>query len=269
MQPAVCSAEDDMIKQQSVRNNLLRMMSSKTFRALFVDMRRMELPVRHVLVESNRRAPSVCFLESGLASMVATGSDGQAIEIGHIGREGAAGMHVAMMVATTPNRTFMQIAGDGIMVDAELFERALAADTALRRLCLNYVHTTELQLAHSALANGRFSVNQRLARWILMCHDRVDGDGIPVTHDFLSLMLGVRRAGVTDAIHVLEGMGGIKSTRGLVHVVHREKLLEIADGCYGAPEREYQRVFENIPQGNALYQDVRAGGEDFASRQWN
>jgi hypothetical protein len=102
-----------------------------------------------------------------------------------------------------------------------------------------------------------------------MCHDRVDGDWIPVTHDFLSLMLGVRRAGVTDAIHVLEGMGALKSTRGLVHVVLRERLLEIADGCYGVPEREYQRVFENIPQGDALYREVRAGGQDFASRQWN
>jgi CRP-like cAMP-binding protein len=245
------------------------MMSPKTFRSLLVDMRRMDLPVKHVLVERNSRAPSVCFLESGLASVVATGSDGEVIEIGHIGREGATGMHVAMMVPTTPNRTVMQIAGDGIMVGAELFERALAADTALRRLCLNYLHTTELQLAHSALANGRFNVHQRLARWILMCHDRVDGNWIPITHEFLSLMLGVRRAGVTDALHVLEGMGALRSTRGLLHVLRRERLIEVAEGCYGVPEREYQRVFENIPQGSASYHAVGAGGESAENRPWN
>jgi CRP-like cAMP-binding protein len=253
-----------MISQHSVTNNLLRMMSPETFRALAFDMSRAELPVRHVLVERNKRARFICFMESGLASMVATGSAGEAIEIGHIGREGATGMHVALMVATTPNRTFIQIAGEGILVGAELFERALAADTALRRLCLNYVHTTELQLAHSALANGRFNVQQRLARWILMCHDRVDGADISVTHQFLSLMLGVRRAGVTDAIHILEGMGCIKSTRGQLKVIDRDELINIAGSCYGVPEREYQLVFDKIPQPPALPRNQVANGQVFS-----
>jgi hypothetical protein len=85
-------------------------------------------------------------------------------------------------------------------------------------------------------------MQERLARWLLMCHDRLDGDNLAVTHEFLSLMLGVRRSGVTDHLHILEGMGAIRSTRGNVRVRSREKLLDIAGGSYGIPEREYEKV---------------------------
>ncbi|NNH68144.1 Crp/Fnr family transcriptional regulator, partial [Rhizobium laguerreae] len=114
----------------------------------------------------------------------------------------------------------------------------------VRQLLLRYVHTCELQLAHSALAAAKFNVHQRLARWLLMCHDRIDGNHLPLTHDFLALMLGIRRAGVTNELHILEGMHAIKSTRGNVRILDRNKLIEIAGGCYGVPELEYERLIE-------------------------
>nr|WP_245494654.1 MULTISPECIES: Crp/Fnr family transcriptional regulator [Rhizobium] len=202
-------------------------------------MERVDLPVRYVLVEDGVAPEYIDFIESGLGSVVATSSDGESIEVG---REGASGMHVMLAVPATPGRTFMQVSGSGIRVPIGVFTDAVASDAETRDFFLRYVHTTVLQLAHSALANARYSLQERLARWILMCHDRLDGDDLPVTHEFLSLMLGVRRSGVTDQLHILEGRHAVRSTRGNLRVLSRQKLLDIAGGCYGVPEREYEKV---------------------------
>jgi len=102
------------------------------------------------------------------------------------------------------------------------------------------------QLSQTALANGRYNLQERLARWLLMCNDRLHTDDMALTHEFLSLMLGVRRSGVTEAIHLLEGIHVIKATRGQVRIVNRARLLEIAGGCYGLPEAEYDRLIGNL-----------------------
>jgi CRP-like cAMP-binding protein len=228
--------------QSTVENTLLKLLSVDGFARLSGAMERIDLPLRHVLVASDVPTTHVCFLERGLGSMVVSSTDEEAVEIGHIGREGASGMHVVLAVETTPTRTFMQVAGSGIMVPMETFQRALADDPEMKDFFLRYVHTTVLQLAHSALANARYNMHERLARWILMCHDRLEGNNLAITHEFLALMLGVRRSGVTNELHVLEGVHAIRSTRGNVRILDREKLIEIAGGCYGVPEREYEKV---------------------------
>ncbi|MGV1848712.1 Crp/Fnr family transcriptional regulator [Rhizobium sp. L80/93] len=91
------------------------------------------------------------------------------------------------------------------------------------------------------MAHG-YSVRERLARWLLMCHDRTDGDNLVLTHEFLAMMLGVRRTGVTEAIQILEGDRLIKATRGHLRILDRERILKIAGGCYGVPEREYEHL---------------------------
>ena len=136
----------------------------------------------------------------------------------------------------------MQVAGTGYLMPTGVLMDIAHRNPPVRQLLLNYVHTCELQLAQSALANARYSVYERLARWLLMVHDRMDGDDLPLTHEFLSIMLGVRRSGVTDQIHLLEGIHAIKATRGNVQVRDRSKLEEIAAGCYGIPEKEYERL---------------------------
>jgi CRP-like cAMP-binding protein len=174
--------------------------------------------------------------------MVALSSDSQTIEIGHIGREGMTGQHLVLLTSQTPNRTFMQVAGAGYLMPVSAFTTVFDQSSEVRALFLNYVQTCELQLAHSALANAKYNVNQRLARWLLMVHDRIDGNDLPLTHEFLALMLGVRRSGVTDQIHVLEGSQAIKATRGNIRVLNRATLEDIAGGSYGVPEREYARL---------------------------
>ncbi len=99
-----------------------------------------------------------------------------------------------------------------------------------------------MQVAHTALSHGSYTLEERLARWLLMCHDRLDGYDLPLVHEFLSMMLGVRRSGVTIAIQTLEGTGAIKGTRGHIVVRDRDKLEETANGSYGVPEAEYEKI---------------------------
>ncbi|WP_279483020.1 Crp/Fnr family transcriptional regulator [Aureimonas sp. SK2] len=229
--------------QSSVRNRLLAVATAESFARLSPHLEFIELPVRAVLVHENVALEHVYFLESGLASMVATSRDGmQEIEVGHVGPEGMTGFYVLHGVDHTPHRTFMQTVGAAWRIPASLLVRIAQQDEALRNLLLRYIHCYELQLSHSALANGRYNINERLARWLLMSHDRLESDDLPLTHEFLSLMLGVRRSGVTNEIHVLEGAHLIRATRGRIHILDRRGLEEIAAGCYGIPEDEYERL---------------------------
>jgi len=113
---------------------------------------------------------------------------------------------------------------------------------SLRDCFLHFAQAFMLQTAHTATANGRATIDERLARWLLMGHDRVDGDELPLTHEFIALMLSVRRAGVTVAIQKLEKKGLIKTKRGLIVVADRKALERAANGYYGVPEAEYRRL---------------------------
>ncbi|WP_017957138.1 Crp/Fnr family transcriptional regulator [Rhizobium leguminosarum] len=230
------------LDQRDVRNLLLKALPADAFDLLTADAETVHLPTRHVLVESDQPIDHVCFIEEGLASMVATSAEDEAVEVGHVGYEGMVGAHVVLKTDTTPNRTFLQVAGSGLLVAVESLKRVSAEFPVVNDLLLNYVHCCDIQLSQSALANGRYNMHERLARWLLMCHDRLVGNDLPLTHEFLSLMLGVRRSGVTNELHIIEGIKAIKATRGNVRIIDRAKLEEIAAGSYGIPEREYERL---------------------------
>jgi CRP-like cAMP-binding protein len=244
MGASVLSNESAMARplQSSVRNRLLAAMSANDYGLLHADLEGVALQVRDVLVEPNKRIKYVHFIEEGLASVIAENSEHEHLEVGHVGCEGLTGTSVINGVDRTPNKTFIQVAGSAFRLPADGLTQAMEDSPSLRALLLRFMQTTLIQLAHSALANGRYSIHERLARWLLMCHDRVDGDNLPLTHEFVSLMLGVRRAGVTEALHVLEGRGLIGVSRGGIIVRDRTKLQDAANGCYGLPEAEYARL---------------------------
>ena len=130
----------------------------------------------------------------------------------------------------------------GASPPAKLTE-ALEASESLRHLMLRHVHVFQTQMSFTALANARYKVDERLARWLLMSHDRIGDPDMPLTHEFLSLMLGVRRPGVTSALNRFEKNGFIRARRGGVTVLDRPALEDLANGCYGAAEAEYERLF--------------------------
>ncbi|MEZ2223470.1 Crp/Fnr family transcriptional regulator [Rhizobium sp. RCC_161_2] len=242
---------------------MLRRLPEETFDYVARHLKLVDLPVRRPLVRSREPIEHVCFLESGIASMVAESVDGRSVEIRHIGFEGVAGYPVILGVDQTPNKTFMQVPGRGFQISTEDFLPILDHQET-RILMLNYVHTCEMQLAHTALAAAKFTMHQRLARWLLMCHDRIEGNSLPLTHEFLGLMLGVRRSGVTNELHILEGMHAIKSTRGNIRILNRDLLVEIAGGSYGIPEEEYQRLIggRQIPDRQAPHRLTNRTGTE-------
>ena len=230
------------LSQSTVHNRLLRAMSAEDFARLTPHFEPVTLSLKQVLVEPNQPIEHVHFMEDGLASVVAISTDNERLEVGHIGREGMTGEPVILLIDQTPHQTFIQVAGSGLRMRAEDLAAAMGASPSLNVLLLRWVQALMIQTAQSALANGRYTIQERLARWLLMCHDRLDGDDLPLTHEFLSLMLGVRRSGVTEALHVLEGVRIVKTSRGRIHLLDRGRLEEIAGGCHGLAEAEYGRL---------------------------
>jgi CRP-like cAMP-binding protein len=233
------------LRQDSVRNSLLQNMEQADFELIQPHLEKVTLNLRDVLVEENRTIEHVWFVEEGLGSVIAMGQDNEQVEVAHVGPEGMAGKAVVLGVDHSTNRTLMQVAGHGLRMPASRMREALSESPTLRPFLLRYVHVGLTQLSQTALANGRYNLQERLARWLLMSHDRLRTDDMALTHEFLSLMLGVRRSGVTEAIHLLEGIHVIKATRGQVRIINRARLEEIAGGCYGLPEAEYNRLIGN------------------------
>src|ERR1700678_3440215 len=175
------------------------------------------------------------FPESGFASVVATTDKGHSLEVGIIGREGVIGVPVIFGQTLTPYDSYAQVAGAGFEIKADILWDAMKQSWPLADLLLKFAYAFLIQVTHSALAHARFTTGQRLARWLLMAQDRVDDDEIPLTHEFLAMMLGTRRASVTDALHVLEECGTIESMRGRICVRYRSGVEKGAGDCYSLP----------------------------------
>lgn len=227
---------------QTTRNKLLSRLSPQDLTLLEPNLEPVQLQLRECLEFANRRVEHVYFLEHGLASIVARLPRGRDIEVGMVGREGVTGACVILGADQTPNTTFMQVAGSGFRVRSEILRGALAQSETLRATTLRYVQALACQMASTALANGRSRLEERLSRWLLMVHDRGDSDTLSLTHEFLATMLGVRRPGVTVALHILEGKGLIRSVRGHVVIRDRDGLIALSDGSYGTAEAEYRRL---------------------------
>ncbi len=226
----------------SPRNILLAALSPADLGLLRPHLEPVALALRKVLERPNRRIDAVYFPECGFASVVAIQSDEKEIEVGLIGREGMTGMPIVLGNHRSPHTTYIQAAGDGQCIRATELRKAMDAKDSIRGLFLKYVQAFVVQTAHTAICNARAKLDQRLARWILMAHDRLGVDTLPLTHEFLSLMLGVRRAGVTEAMQALEGRGLIRCARGQIVVRDRKGIERSAGGSYGVPEAEFRRL---------------------------
>lgn len=224
------------------QNNLLCTLAKSDRELLEPHLEEVQLDRGSALEEPGEPPEFVYFPISGVGSMVAAGKGGRRIEIGLFGREGMSGLSVVTGGDGTPNRVFVQVAGAGLRIESAILAEFLQASATLRGHFLRYLQVLFTQTAQTALSNGQAKLEERLARWILMCHDRIDGDRMELTHEFLAVMLGVRRAGVTVGTHLLEGKGLIRARRGEITVLDRDSLEDVATASYGVPEREYMRL---------------------------
>jgi CRP-like cAMP-binding protein len=172
------------------------------------------------------------FLESGIASVVATSQEGHETEVGIVGRDGMIDVATVLGVDRSPLRSFIQIPGSGFRIPARELTRVRKASPTFQAQLGRYAFDYLIQVAHTALANASFGVEERLARWLLMCGDRVGDEEITLTHEFLSTMLNVRRAGVTLAIQSLERAGLVKARRGALAITNRAALAHFARDAY-------------------------------------
>ncbi|KQQ55324.1 hypothetical protein ASF69_19725 [Rhizobium sp. Leaf311] len=223
-------------------NGLLRTLPEKDAALVRSRAELVTLDQDQTLFESKKPITNVYFFESGLSSEVVFAT--KSIEVGCIGHEGCSGVPVLLGVDSSPHKAFMQAGGTALRIASADLTELIDTNRAIRELLLRYAHVFMIQIAATALADGRYDIEQRLARWLLMCQDRL-GDELPLTHDFLSVMLGVRRPSVTDALHKLEGNRAIRAERALITVRDRAALEEKAGDSYGIPEAEYRRLISH------------------------
>ena len=238
------------ISQSTLHNRLLRTLSAHDFGLLQPHLSGVTINRGDVIIEPSVPIEQVHFPERGIASIVATTSEnGRRLEVGIYGREGMSGTPLVLGSDTTPHEHFYQVAGASNVIGAHKLSSAIRQSASLNTLLLRYVQAFQVQITYTALSNGGYNIEERLARWLLMCHDRIDGDELPLTHEFLGLMLGVRRSSVTLALQTLEGAHVIDARRGRIKIRNRANLEEIAGESYGVPEAEYARLIGRAGDG--------------------
>lgn len=184
---------------------------------------------------------TVYFLEQGICSIVVTMESGSTIEVGIIGSDGFVGAPAVLGTGYSPHRSFIQIPGSGFSIKAKILRERVDASTVLRLCLQKSVEGLLAQTAQTAACN-RVHVEERLARWLMMCHDRVLDDHLPITQEFLAMMLGTRRTSVTVAAGMLHKSGFIAYSRGHVTIQDRDGLINAACECYQIVHDEYVRL---------------------------
>ena len=228
------------------RNRLLAIAPASACERLADRFQPIELERGRGLCEPGDLTDTVVFPERGIISKVAVSPEGERVEAGIVGWEGFAPCEILLGARRSPFSVNVQSGGEGWAIGADVFTAVLRAEPEFDALLRRFLHVCVVQSAFTGLSNAVHSVNVRLARWILMCDDRSDGVGMPLTHEFISVMLAVRRPTVTTALHELEGEGLIRTERGCITVRDRRGLEAFAADAYGRPEDEYRRLIGPI-----------------------
>jgi CRP-like cAMP-binding protein len=232
--------------RDALRNQLIARMQPADWELIAPHMEPVTLKERQVVEVPGKPITHVHFIEIGVVSVVAVNAEDHRIEVGVIGNEGMTGVALVMGDTRAQHSAYMQIAGNGYRIPAAAFAEAQKKSASLSALMLKSAQAFMIQTAHTALANGRAKLEERLARWLLMAHDRMDTDAVPLTHEFLAVMLGVRRAGVTVALHSFEQRGFITMRRGQLTLVNRAGIEQVAGSFYGMPEAELKRLMNEV-----------------------
>jgi CRP-like cAMP-binding protein len=224
-------------------NQLLDTLPDDAFSRVSPHLERIPLPVHFSLYKPGDAVIDVYFVTEGMVSIVATMGDGALVEVGIIGREGFAGLPALLSGNTGPHEVYMQIAGAGLRMKASAMLAEIERSVAFKGTLSRYAQFFLTQVSQTAACNARHPLELRLARWLLMARDRVDTDVVPLTHEFLSIMLGVQRPGVSIAASALRKAGLIEYSHGRITVVDRRGLEGASCECYRVVSDEFSRSF--------------------------
>ncbi len=228
-------------RQLSTKNFILRSLPPENYERLLPDLKPVRLVAGKIIYRPEETIEYVYFPDSAIISVVANTLSGQSAEAGVIGWEGMSGIDLLMGSDFTLNENIIQLPGDAYQIKAEIIKREFDRGGDFNRLVLGYIRLMILQISQTALCNRLHSVKERLARWLLMCHDRAGVDVLPLTQEFLSIMLGTNRAAVTMAAITLRKTGYIKYSRGLISIKDRAGLEDFSCECYKIIKKEDDR----------------------------
>ena len=235
----------------SERNALLRDLGTADYAWLANHLEEVSLGAGALLVRENTPPSHVYFPQTGIVSLVALFSDGSSVEVGTIGCEGMVGLPVFLQTESTPHRTMVQVDATLRRLPIEIFEDALQALPELDRILRRFTDAYLFQVSQTAACNRMHDLGQRAARWLLMTHDRVRADTFALTHEFLAMMLGVRRAGVSEAAAELQRRGAIRYSRGRVTITDRGVLEQASCECYAAVRARFDSMLHGSAHGAA------------------
>jgi CRP-like cAMP-binding protein len=224
-------------------NRLLAGLPQSESKRLASHLKAVSLPVKQILYKARSPIDYVYFPTSGIVSAMTIMGDGRAIEVATIGNEGMVGITAFIGGVTSPNEFMVQVSGNGFRMRAEVFKEEADRRGPLHRLLVLYNTAFQMQVSYSVACNGLHKIEQRCCRWLLMTADRVGSDVLPLTHEFLSIMLGVRRPSVTEVLHPLQNRGLIHNGRGTIKIVDRPAVEGMACECYAAVKDEFVRLF--------------------------
>jgi CRP-like cAMP-binding protein len=234
--------DDSSASRMDERNGLLRMLSDDDYAAFRRELTAEPLHVDATLIEADVAITDVYFPHSGVCSVIAEAQNDGMIEVGTIGCEGFIGLPVLLGADVMPYRTIVQIEGHAWQMPAETFRGLLEEGAGVQRLFLRFAQYYSDQLAQGVACNRLHTLEERCARWLLMTHDRVAGDRFDLKQEYLALMLGVRRAGVSVAMGVLQSAGILQYARGHIFIRDRARLEEASCSCYHITRSAYQRL---------------------------
>jgi CRP-like cAMP-binding protein len=241
------SLSESGVSPKAHRNLLLASLPDEEYDDLRPHLVPTTLEYKSTLYEVNEPIPFVHFIDTGVASLVNTMTNGDAAEVGTIGNEGFVGIPILFGDKQAPTSVYMQVGGAGLKMKANVFRELMQRNPSVQRRMLRYAHAFFNQIAQSAACNTFHLLEQRCCRWLLMTQDRMQSTDFPLTQEFLAMMLGVRRAGVTDAANALKRAGLIKYTRGRVTVLDRAGIEKRTCECYGVTKKEFDHLLGFSP----------------------
>jgi CRP-like cAMP-binding protein len=229
--PAVSPSRSDG-NGRDIHNKILLGLSAKESELLSPKLEFMRLQVQQILHEPGDTLKSAYFPNSGLVSILTVFPDGKVVEVGLVGKEGFVGLPLVAGFRSANTRAIVQIEGSAFRVDAGGLKEILSQSQAFDRRLQQFSQMLTMEVTQLAACNRLHEVNERLARWLLTCADRIHSDSVPLTQELLSHMLGTRRSSVTVAAGTLEQAGLISNARGRVEIIDRPKLEQASCDCY-------------------------------------
>jgi CRP-like cAMP-binding protein len=232
---------------QPIRNRILAALPADEYQALLEHLTPISLSLGETIYKPESQIKQVYFVNNGVVSHVAGLEDGGSIEVGLVGNDGLVGWPIMLGDDRSPDHAIVQIAGGAMRMEAASLKEMLGPGGHLLQILLRFILAVNKQMAQTAACNGSHTLSDRLARWLLMCHDRVEGDVLRLTQEFIAQMLGTRRSGVIQAAILLQAVGVITYSRGTITVLDRPGLEGLACECYRIVKAAADRLLAPQP----------------------